>query len=93
MNSFASIVNQYSFLIVAALFLLFWGVVLFWNEQSRRKQIVTLVLFVAVFGSYFLARPGASNTTAGEVDLVLAAMGSETAVLDRPVLLEAYSNY
>jgi drug/metabolite transporter (DMT)-like permease len=93
MNGLTSIINQFSFLIIAGLFALFLAVVLFWNEQSPRKQIVSLLLFLAVLGGYFWSRPGASNTLPGEVDFILAAINSETAVLDQPVLVEAYSNY
>lgn len=68
-------------------------VLLLWNEQSRRKQIVTVVLFAAVVVSYMMVRPGASNVEAGQLDALMAAVAGDTSAINQPVLIEAYSNY
>jgi drug/metabolite transporter (DMT)-like permease len=87
------ILNQFSFVLFMALFALLLVVVLFWEERSRRKQVVTMVLFVIVVGAYFWLRPGASNVTASEIDVITAAVAGEGTTLVQPVFIDAYSNY
>jgi drug/metabolite transporter (DMT)-like permease len=86
-------INQYSFVLFMALFALLLAVVLFWEERSRRKQVVTMALFVTVVGAYLWLRPGASNVSAGEIDILMAAVTGDATTLEQPVLIDAYSNY
>jgi drug/metabolite transporter (DMT)-like permease len=88
-----SLLNQFSFILFMALFALFLAVLLFWEERSRRKQVVTMALFVVVVGVYFWLRPGASNVTASEIDVLTAAVAGESTALEQPVFIDAYSNY
>jgi drug/metabolite transporter (DMT)-like permease len=88
-----SILNQFSFILFMALFALFLAVLLLWEERSRRKQLVTLALFAAVVGAYFWLRPGPSNVTAGEIEVLAAAVAGDARALDQPVFIDAYSNY
>jgi drug/metabolite transporter (DMT)-like permease len=88
-----SLLNQFSFILFMALFALFLAVLLFWEERSRRKQVLTMALFVAVVGVYFWLRPGATNVTASEIADITAAVAGEPSSLAQPVFIDAYSNY
>jgi drug/metabolite transporter (DMT)-like permease len=88
-----SLLNQFSFILFMALFALFLGVLLFWEERSRRKQVITMALFVTVVGAYFWLRPGPSNVTSGEIDVLVAAVAGEQTTLAQPVFIDVYSNY
>ena len=86
-------INAYAFFIFVGFAALFLGALLFWNERSRRRQIVVMLLFTAVVGSYWQVRPGASNATAEEMTALAAISVGETVPLGQPVLIEAYTNY
>jgi drug/metabolite transporter (DMT)-like permease len=86
-------INAYAFFIFVGFTALFLGALLFWNERSRRRQIVVMLLFTAVVGSYWQVRPGASNATAEEMAALTAISAGETVPLGQPVLIEVYTNY
>jgi len=88
-----NMIGPYSFYIFVICALLFVWSLLFWQERSRRRQIVTLMLFAAVVGGYWSVRPGASNATADELTALAAISTGETVPLGQPVLIEAYTNY
>jgi len=88
-----SMIGPYSFYIFVVCVALFVWSLLFWQERSRRRQIVTLMLFAAVVGGYWSVRPGASNATADELTALAAISAGEIVPLGQPVLIEAYTNY
>jgi thiol:disulfide interchange protein len=88
-----NMMGLYSFYIFVTCVALFVWSLLFWQERSRRRQMVTLLLFTAVVGSYWSVRPGASNATADELTALAAISAGETVPLGQAVLIEAYTNY
>ena len=80
------LINQYSFLlflIPATLLLLYF---LLRPPRSLLKQILALLLLVAVVGVLFLTRPGGSVQSGSQAEASLLDPG-------RPSLVEVYSNY
>jgi drug/metabolite transporter (DMT)-like permease len=86
-------INAYAFFIFIGFTALFLGALLFWHERSRRRQVIVMLLFLAVVGSYWSVRPGVTNVTTEERAALAAISLGETAPLGQPVLVEAYTNY
>jgi hypothetical protein len=80
--------NQFSFLLFAGIPVALVLLLLLRGQGTRLKQLLALALVAAVAAVFLLFRPGASGVTvSGE------AAFQRMAALEKPTLVEVYSDY